>query len=224
MLSHNTHRLIAIIVVFVGMITTVIGVTLFKTQQSGSVLNEEIDIYADVGACILTFIVEPGSRAAMNWSTDIDVDVYDNTDTFLGTFSGTTNNDGELTLNICNEGIYAYQSGTYTFIVDGPSHIPTTFSGYWPATAAQTVDLTEGGQTIVPGDINQPSNDDEINSLDIARIIQNHGLNSGDAGYTYLDDLDLDDDVDTTDANIMFSNFYRSSDHSDSVNVALSCP
>ncbi len=184
------------------------------------VLAENINIYASVGACQVNFRVRPDNRTAFNWGTYIEVDVHNPSGTYIGNFTGTTNANGELFINFCNEGISAYSAGVYTFEVRGLSHLTESIPYYFPAVSTQTVDLSTTSQGLTPGDINGPSfgsHDDEVNSLDMAKIIDSFGLNFGDAGYDAINDLNYDQTIDFTDLQIMLQNTYLSPNHNDAL-------
>lgn len=167
-------------------------------------VSEDVEVTATVGACILELTVKPEKRIPPvgNDQTELTVDIYDNSNTLVGTVTGNSNNVGVATMDICDQGL-ALTPGTYNFKVRGLSHLRKDFGDYFAFSLAVTqLDLSNGGTEQLLAGETSVIYDNYINSLDISTQIN--------ALYTSdnKNDLNQDSTVNSLDISNTIYNFY----------------
>ncbi|MBD3363126.1 hypothetical protein GF362_05380 [Candidatus Dojkabacteria bacterium] len=193
-------------------ISTIVSILLFYNKKSTPEVLGDIATQANVYGCRLDLTVKPEKREINNWSTDLDIEIYDETNTILkGTYSTTTNNLGKDSTNICEDLIppIYLDTGYYYFYIKGKSHISKEYSlVYAFERVLTTIDFSTNNKLLIAGDTNS-SRDDEINSLDITHLIRTlHKRNGIDPEYNDSYDLNLDGIINFDDTNILIDNFY----------------
>ncbi len=195
------------------LLTAFIGIyTYSKLSNGGGVLgvindDSDIGIDADVYGCDLTLTIHPEKRlpASNNWATDLSISIYDGLGVLKGTATGTSDNAGTLSMDLCSEGIYLV-SGTYTFKVRGTSHLRKAFD---PVASfdiySNTIDLSIGGDELLAGETSLVF-DNYINSLDLATQIKR--LYSSDS----VTDLNRDGTVNSLDISNTLYNLFVAGD------------
>lgn len=162
----------------------------------------EVTTTASVYGCVLdlTVYTEDRQPATNNWGTDIDVKIYDSSDTFRGQFTATTNNLGKTTIDLCDLGIYLV-AGQYDFFIYGRSHLSNLYPNIFAFNQViSTVNLSY--DPLVAGETSL-TRDEEINSLDLTTQIAAIG-----SVVDETNDVDQDGIVDADDIAVTISNLY----------------
>lgn len=183
-----------------------------RADQVGQrVLAEEtgnVTVSAQVPACIITLTVYPEKRVPPtgNWGTDLTIDIYNSSNQLVTTFNATSNNQGQITYDVCDQDGLSLGKGVYTFYVRGKSHLRkifgniTTFDQY-----ASNVNLAAGGQRLLAGETSIVY-DNYVNGLDLSTQVEQ--LYTGDD----KNDLNQDGAVNALDLAITVTNLYKFGD------------
>lgn len=179
-----------------------------SSEEENSVLSENVTLQSTIYACIVDITIYPEKRqpATNNWQTDLDVTIYDITETTeLGTFSASTNSLGQTNVNICDQGVNLL-ADDYIFKIKGLSHLTKDFSlvGIFDF-ATETITLTLPSQRLLAGDTSVVA-DNYINSLDLSTQINSFGSSDN------RNDLNQDGEVNSLDISNIIFNFYSAGD------------
>ncbi len=215
-MMENTKKLlkinfIGLILIGISILLSVSSMIIIQTTHSGKVLSESVNISSNVYGCQMNLVVEPEERFLDNWTTDVLVKIYDNTNMInYGTFNSSVGIDGKNTINICDliPPIYI-GNNYYNYYIKGKSHLTRGYPNIYSFEKVEdTLNFTNIGQPLLAGDIDNLY-DDEINSLDITHIIRILGKIDG-VHMEYNDkyDLDFDGDIDIDDAEVLLKNIY----------------
>lgn len=167
----------------------------------------DVKLDADVSGCILELTVRPEKRipSVNNWGTIADFEVRDSNNVVLQTFSSSTTNNGETTINLCDLG-FNPKLGNYNFYVKGFSHLAKLFSDITTFKyAINQLDLNPSGNFLFAGETSNIY-DNYINSLDISNQLKNFYTSS------YKNDLNQDGIVNSLDFSNTIYNFFRKGD------------
>jgi len=210
-LSYKHHYTFVAATLGLLVLTGFIGIWAYlKTEGSVAGIltdNDQTVIKADIYGCDMDLTVYPERRipAANNWATDLVVYIYDSGNTLLGTLTGTSDNAGLLTEDLCSQGIYL-TSGTYNIKVRGKSHLTKGFNSINGFTYyTNSIDLTGGGERLLAGETSLVY-DNYINGLDLSTQIK--ALYSGND----KDDLNQDGIVNSLDISNTLSNLLTTGD------------
>ncbi len=132
-------------------------------------MSSQIDVEVTVAVygCEFNLKTYPEIRTAINWDTLLNVEIYDSVDVYKGTFQIPSNNNGDATINLCDNGIFLL-NGTYDFYIKGFSHLRKKFDNYGGfSTASSTIDFTAFGELLIAGETSNVYNN-VINTLDIS--------------------------------------------------------
>lgn len=189
-----------------------IGTTTHK--EDGTVLSADINVTAFVDNptvnsdpnCIANIIAIPEKRAVTNdLSTDLTVDVYDD-DTYMGTFTTTTNSNGEATVNLCGQGL-TLGSNYYDYDVIGFSHLRRSVDNIQSFQRDEfDLDFSESGTVTLLAGETSVNFDNYINSLDISTQIRTLYTNDN------KNDLNRDHIVNSLDLSNTIYNLYEKGD------------
>ncbi len=165
------NRWIIGIVTGVLFLIGVIIVSYINQKQPRVLQAEDVQVQAEVGSCIVELTVYPEKRipAVGNWGTDLIVDIYSSTDTYLDSYITTSNSLGVATEDVCDQGVFL-STGTYNFYIRGLSHLRNKYAGYTAFnTTTSIVNVTADGE-LLAGETSVVY-DNYINSLDISTQI-----------------------------------------------------
>lgn len=181
-----------------------------EEERDGQVLaaSEDVNVITQIYGCILNLTAKPEKRipAINNWSAELTVEIYTSSNTYLGNFVTNTDNFGQATVNICNEGFQLSGSANYNFYIKGQSNLKKLFSNL-PAFefATTTIDYTPGSVRLINGETSNVY-DNKINTLDISTQVTKIGTSD------VKNDLNRDGEVNVLDLSNTITNFNLTGD------------
>lgn len=171
--------------------------------------EEDVNVTAGVFSCELNLHVRPEARAVNNWINEIDVEIYDSSNSLVGQILTTTDNFGDDTTDLCLEAPpILLTGGEYDLYIDGKSHLRKKYddiNGF--SNFITNIDTFALSGYLAAGDSSN-IDDDEVNSLDFTNIIRSYGLTSIDIGFNDKYDLNMDGVINSGDINILAGNIY----------------
>lgn len=146
-----------------------------QNQILGVVIqNDTVNVTTDINTCIwnLTVLTEKRIPTTGNWGTNVDIDIYDISDTYVDTLTGTTDANGDVVFDLCSSGI-AIPPGQYDIYVRGTSHLRKNYANKNTFDLVEsTLDLSPYGD-LVAGETSVFFNN-QINALDISTQLSNY--------------------------------------------------
>jgi hypothetical protein len=138
------------------------------------VQNDGVSVSVDINTCLLDLTVLPEKRipATGNWQTELEAEIFDTSDVYVDTISGTSDSSGTLSFDLC-AGAITIEPGDYKFFIKGKSHLrkdygtQTTFE-----TVEDDLDLSGDGE-LVSGETSSVF-DNYINALDVSPMFLNY--------------------------------------------------
>lgn len=201
---------VLVILTLLGVASVVFAMFAFSSGPGSQVMqaSDSVVITGNVQNCDLTLRVYPEKRipATGNWGNTLHVVVTEvgGSPTVLDYAGLVTNNSGEGTIDLCDEGVILFDQD-YDFYITGDAHLRKLFAGEQYLNSSGLVNLTTGGRVLLAGDTNAPK-DEYINSLDISTQLRN--FYSGNSH----NDLNQDGIVNALDLSETIHNFYTTGD------------
>ncbi len=172
-------------------------------------LSDDVQIQAEVSACIIENLVHPEKRwpRVGNWDTFVTIWLYDSNNNFITQYTNESSTpEGRSQQNLCDLG-YFLPPGLYNFYIRGFSHLISYFGQYTAFEFYHTfIDFTENGQELWAGETSNVF-DNKINSLDISTQIRTF-YDVGD----YLNDFNQDGEVNSLEIGNTIDNFFMLGD------------
>lgn len=191
------------------------------SKSNGRVLQltDDVNVTAQIYGCILDLTAKPEKRipSTNNWSSQLTVEIYSTSNVFIDSFVTTTNAAGQVTVNICNEGLLLSGANNYNFYIKGQSNLKKAFLNI-PAFefVTSTIDFTPGAIRLMNGETSNVY-DNIINILDISTQVSKIGT------VNTLNDLNRDGEVNILDVSNTVTNFGLSGDCSPQDIINGSC-
>ncbi len=205
----NSRTLIALALMLSFLLIVALWLKLNQPQSGvlGVTASADVQINAIVPSCLLGITVYPEKRIppVNNWGTILTVNIYDSTNSLFGTFTTTTNSQGQSLTDLCALGMTPLP-GTYTFYLRGYSHLRKVFPSIDSFENHETdIDFSSGGEVLLAGETSNIF-DNKINSLDLSTQIVK--LYTSD----YKNDLNQDGKVNSLDISNTIYNFFKTGD------------